>query len=284
MFKPRKIKKPKAIKSNAQKRLEEQEKARKKEEQQKATREEEVDEKQAQNVSERPSIPAEAPRPLPVLPVGQQDEKPKDDNKSVPSSSSEEKSEAEPQVLPISFSDHLQSELRKQENNPEKKLDPLTAPFLPSNVVNDSKVLERIRSLCLFQLPKTLPDSLVKPVESLENFDELEALGLEETAKADYFKVADGLNSFKKNKYASGKIGKIKVYKSGKVKLFLNGVAFDLSAGLTVDFREEAARLNEREISTLGMVLGRVQAIPDLEALLKVGKTKPKIAVNEDFI
>lgn len=69
----------------------------------------------------------------------------------------------------------------------------------------------------------------------------------------------------------SGKIGKIKVYESGKVKMHIGDVVFDITPGIPRTCRQEVVGISEvkKKIVVLGHVVHSVVCVPDLDVLLQ---------------
>ena len=68
-----------------------------------------------------------------------------------------------------------------------------------------------------------------------------------------------------------GQVGKLKVYKSGKVKLHLGANVFDVSPALRSSFAQEAASMSSKRGSArytkLADITHRVMCTPDLASL-----------------
>lgn len=121
--------------------------------------------------------------------------------------------------------------------------------------------------LLFFQLPASLP--LPKQMESAEEPN----TGSEENVEpATSSKVARGqtLPGSKIKDLPGGLMGKILVYKSGKVKMKIGDALFDVSPGSNCMFVQEAVAINTREnhCCTLGEVSKRAVVTPDVGYLL----------------
>lgn len=121
--------------------------------------------------------------------------------------------------------------------------------------------------LLLFQLPVSLP--LPKQTESVEEPN----TGSEENVEpATSSKVARGqtLPGSKIKDLPGGLMGKILVYKSGKVKMKIGDALFDVSPGSNCMFVQEAVAVNTREnhCCALGEVSKRAVVTPDVAHLL----------------
>jgi DNA-directed RNA polymerase III subunit RPC4 len=67
-----------------------------------------------------------------------------------------------------------------------------------------------------------------------------------------------------------GFLGKLVVYKSGKVMLDMGGVLFDVNIGTTLSFHQEAALIdhNEGKFVVLGNVQKKLLVTPNLDNIL----------------
>jgi len=69
----------------------------------------------------------------------------------------------------------------------------------------------------------------------------------------------------------SGKIGKIRVYESGKIKMHIGEVVFDITPGIPRTCRQEVVGISEakKKMIVLGHVVHSVVCVPDLDVLLQ---------------
>lgn len=76
----------------------------------------------------------------------------------------------------------------------------------------------------------------------------------------------------------SGEIGKLLIYKSGKVKMKIGDVLFDVSSGMPCNFLQEVVAINteKRKYYQLGDVTRRMVCYPDVESLLDTNSTLAK--------
>ncbi|KAK1632215.1 hypothetical protein QYE76_006530 [Lolium multiflorum] len=125
--------------------------------------------------------------------------------------------------------------------------------------------------LLFFQLPSSLPLPKKTQVEETD-------MGSEENAEPQNAssKVArnqrrpSSLPGSKIKDLPAGHMGKILVYKSGKVKMKIGDALFDVSPGSNCMFVQEVAAINTREkhCCTLGEISKRVVITPDVDYLL----------------
>ncbi|KAM0902635.1 hypothetical protein ACQ4PT_019179 [Festuca glaucescens] len=122
--------------------------------------------------------------------------------------------------------------------------------------------------LLFFQLPSSLP--LPKQTQSVEEPN----TGSKENAEcANVTREQRRPSSFAGSKIKDlpgGHMGKILIYKSGKVKMKIGDAMFDLSPGSNCMFDQEVAAINTREkhCCTLGEISKRVVVAPDVDYLL----------------
>lgn len=74
----------------------------------------------------------------------------------------------------------------------------------------------------------------------------------------------------------SGKIGKIIVYKSGKVKMKVGDQLFDVATGMPCNFLQEVVAIdaNRQKLYQLGELQRRMVCYPDIADLLEQDQTK----------
>ncbi|KAK1600819.1 hypothetical protein QYE76_019027 [Lolium multiflorum] len=122
--------------------------------------------------------------------------------------------------------------------------------------------------LLFFQLPSSLP--LPKQTQSVEEPN----TGFEENAElANVTREQRRPSSFAGSKIKDlpgGHMGKILIYKSGKVKMKIGDALFDVSPGSNCMFVQEVAAINTREkhCCTLGEISKRAVVAPDVDYLL----------------
>uniref|UniRef100_A0A6E8VJ86 DNA-directed RNA polymerase III subunit RPC4 n=1 Tax=Anopheles coluzzii TaxID=1518534 RepID=A0A6E8VJ86_ANOCL len=148
----------------------------------------------------------------------------------------------------------------KMENMPETKLDSFNSV---ENVLSG----EQTNKIFLLQLPDALPgksdDGNKRPTNGDDSKPEATANG-EETPK--YCTVRD---------LAEGYIGKIIRYRSGKVKLKLGEIMFDISVGMDTGFLQELVSINTNSVERNGNIINistintKLNASPDWEYLFK---------------
>uniref|UniRef100_A0ACD5Y8E6 Uncharacterized protein n=1 Tax=Avena sativa TaxID=4498 RepID=A0ACD5Y8E6_AVESA len=126
--------------------------------------------------------------------------------------------------------------------------------------------------LLFFQLPSSLP--LPKQTQSVEETN----TGSEENAEPANVRPnvtrehrrPSSLPGSKVKDLPGGHMGKILVYKSGKVKMKMGDALFDVSPGSSCMFVQEVAAINTRgkQCCTLGEISKRVVLTPDVDYLL----------------
>ncbi|XP_047056563.1 uncharacterized protein LOC124662814 [Lolium rigidum] len=125
-----------------------------------------------------------------------------------------------------------------------------------------------IPQLLFFQLPSSLP--LPKQTQSVEEPN----TGFEKNAElANVTREQRRPSSFAGSKIKDlpgGHVGKILIYKSGKVKMKIGDALFDVSPGSNCMFIQEVAAINTREkhCCTLGEISKRAVVAPDVDYLL----------------
>ncbi|KAJ1270721.1 hypothetical protein BS78_06G073600 [Paspalum vaginatum] len=119
---------------------------------------------------------------------------------------------------------------------------------------NDSQLL-------FVQLPSSLPLPMQRQSVSDPN------KGSEERREGTRLTSHRGLNL---NELPKGYLGKILVYKSGKVKMKIGDALFDVSSGSNCMFAQEVVAINTREkhFCTVGEISKRTVITPDIDYLL----------------
>ncbi|KQK14119.1 uncharacterized protein LOC100824963 isoform X2 [Brachypodium distachyon] len=125
--------------------------------------------------------------------------------------------------------------------------------------------------LLFFQFPASLP--LQTQVESVgANMDTSEDAEAEVTKSTVNYKKTrlQSTQGCKLKDLPDGLMGKVLVYKSGKVKMRLGGALFDVSAGINCAFPQEAVVINtnKKRCCSLGEVSKRAVVTPDIDYLL----------------
>lgn len=126
--------------------------------------------------------------------------------------------------------------------------------------------------LLFFQLPAFLP--LPRQAESVveADTDNNEDVNTEGTKSKESGRKRrhQSIHGCKLKELPGGLMGKILVYKSGKVKMRLGDALFDVSAGTNCMFAQEAVVINTREkhFCSLGEVSKRAIVTPDIDYLL----------------
>jgi DNA-directed RNA polymerase III subunit RPC4 len=148
---------------------------------------------------------------------------------------------------------------------------PVTLPFITAkteNISDDTMMIQEEKSphfkeneLLFFQFPSIMP-YLHEPPEKKE--------GKEKVVDSGHMKYDNGFSNTLQH-IKEGKIGKMYVLKSGKVKLQIGDNMFDVAQGMPCSFLQELHYLNltSKEIFNLGEIDKRIVVTPDLEVLLQ---------------
>jgi hypothetical protein len=124
----------------------------------------------------------------------------------------------------------------------------------PANLMfqNDDGVYTGEDQIFFIQLPSAIPLG-TPPVRPTPAAEQAEVLGFKGTLSS----------------LPSGNIGKLQIYKSGKVKLRIGDVLFDVSTGMPCNFLQEVAALNteKKKYYQLGDVSRRMVCYPDVSDL-----------------
>lgn len=80
----------------------------------------------------------------------------------------------------------------------------------------------------------------------------------------------------------SGKFGKIRLYKSGKVRLVIGGVEYDVSTGMTCNFLQEAVAIDQNKLYQIGEISKRMVCYPVVEDLLQAENAPETVVVPDD--
>uniref|UniRef100_A0ACD5W922 Uncharacterized protein n=1 Tax=Avena sativa TaxID=4498 RepID=A0ACD5W922_AVESA len=118
--------------------------------------------------------------------------------------------------------------------------------------------------LFLVQFPSSLP--LPRQVEAdMDTSEDVETEGT---------KSKESIRGCKLKDLPGGLMGKVLVYKSGKVKMRLGDALFDVSAGLNCAFAQDAVaiNINKKHCCSLGEVNKRAIVTPDIEYLVDSAK------------
>lgn len=134
-----------------------------------------------------------------------------------------------------------------QDLQPKQFIDPLSVPFLNGNFFIEDNGCK------LFQFPSVIPKQkglTIKPEISQDT---------------PVIKQPNQLpNVFKSCGYTSGKIGKIKKYKNGKMKLFVGDTVFIMNKSSPSSFKETVCQINNQEIKSFDTVCEHYIASPKL--------------------
>ncbi|CAM0875834.1 unnamed protein product [Alopecurus aequalis] len=126
--------------------------------------------------------------------------------------------------------------------------------------------------LFFVQFPSSLP--LPRHVESVAEADMDTSGGVEtegtKSKENDKTSRRESIHGCNLKDLPGGLMGKVLVYKSGKVKMRLGDALFDVSAGLDCAFAQEAVAINakKKHCCSLGQVSKRVVVTPDVDCLV----------------
>lgn len=170
-------------------------------------------------------------------------------------------------------------------------LDPITLPLIPKKYkrVNDdvrwyfSKSTSSMasvqsdthahdtRKLILFQIPAIL-STVATPEQPGRQSDKNQLSASSAPREEERASKQDGSNPFRH--VDAGRIGKIRIHKSGKAKLVLGESVFDVNPGLNCSFVQELGRIDAKNsvFASLSGIQGRLVCTPDVETLLKMSK------------
>lgn len=129
--------------------------------------------------------------------------------------------------------------------------------------------------LLFFQFPTSLPLPQAESVAEADMDTSEDVQTYDSQSEENYKKRRhESIHGCKLKDLPGGLMGKILVYKSGKVKMKLGDALFDVSAGLNCTFAQEAAAINtnKKHCCSLGEVNKRAIVTPDIEYL--VGSVK----------
>lgn len=148
------------------------------------------------------------------------------------------------------------------------KLLPRTHPARVADVfknVMDSK-------LVLFQIPDSLPGN-PPSVDDAPHKSDASMSSVEGTTKKNKVKDYCSLED-----YPEGPVGKLQVYKSGRCRLILGDIAFDMRMGTPSSFYEELVSIRlppegsaedaKGHLSILGQIKDKVVCVPDMTSLV----------------
>ncbi|KAG4101922.1 hypothetical protein H8356DRAFT_931598 [Neocallimastix lanati (nom. inval.)] len=120
-------------------------------------------------------------------------------------------------------------------------------------------------NILFFQFPSVLPEIITNNMETDSKFDSSKVKI--ETADGKISKVDLDTNS----SAPEGKFGKLIIYKSGKMKIKMGDILFDVNPGTDCNFYQNAFSFNtdKKEGYILGDIRKRYICTPDIESLLK---------------
>jgi len=140
---------------------------------------------------------------------------------------------------------------------------PKTHPARCADVFQDED-----SKLVLFQIPDSLPGNLPS-VEDKQNDASSSSKQQGATPTKDYCSLED---------YPEGPIGKLQVLKSGRCRLILGDISFDMRMGTPSSFYEELVSIRlppegsaedaKGHLSILGQIKDKVVCVPDMKSLV----------------
>jgi hypothetical protein len=80
----------------------------------------------------------------------------------------------------------------------------------------------------------------------------------------------------------SGRVGKIRLFKSGKVHLVLGGIEYDVSTGMTCNFLQEALAIDSTHLYQLGDITKRMVCYPIVPDLLSKATSDMEPVIVDD--
>lgn len=136
--------------------------------------------------------------------------------------------------------------------DPLDKSHPLTLPFLNPKANVEDKLSLKSGELFFVQLPSALPIRIRNDNKNTEENTEEDK------------KVSDNENTLRT--LPSGKIGKLQIYKSGKMKLIIGDVSFHVATGMPCNFLQEVVAISEKsqKYYQLGEITKRMVCYPDI--------------------
>eukprot|EP01080_Neovahlkampfia_damariscottae_P003306 gene3306-5747_t len=155
-------------------------------------------------------------------------------------------------------SDYLENDFFKDVKIPPTSLPSLVEKKTVWEQSKDSSMIKE-DELFFIQLPSSLPITSQKKVEKKQQ---------EHGAEYDEIWMTDFQNTL--TNIPKGYIGEMLVYKSGKRKLKLGNVLFDVVSGTESEMAENVACISSdsKKVYVLGDVSKRISCVPDLEACL----------------
>ncbi|VAI02371.1 unnamed protein product [Triticum turgidum subsp. durum] len=135
-------------------------------------------------------------------------------------------------------------------------------------LVQDTEDKMNTPQLLFFQFPASLPLLQVVSV-AVADMDTSDSEGVE-TEEPNKKRRLESIDGCKLKDLPGGFMGKLLVYKSGKVKMRLGDALFDVSAGLDCTFAQEAVAINtnKKHCCSLGEVNKRAIVTPDIDYLV----------------
>lgn len=139
---------------------------------------------------------------------------------------------------------------------------PITLPFKnASDVEIDSENVAREfinedgqlnhEDMFLFQLPKAIPVNLEAQIKSKK--EEIENMEEEPVYDSHGFLIKNDFENVLKSLPANSKLGKLKIYKSGKIKIAIGNNLFDVNPGISCKFAQELVAVSPNGNETVFM-------------------------------
>ncbi|CAL5058049.1 unnamed protein product [Urochloa decumbens] len=171
-----------------------------------------------------------------------------------------------PVTLPLRRPNSGDAEIHDEEESGHSSR---TAQDSKLSAAEELGLMERVDTpqLVFFQFPTTLPlPRQADRVAETETDTNVNAISMGDNRK----RRLDSIHDCGMRELPGGLMGKILVYKSGKVKMTLGDVLFDVSAGSNCMFPQDVAAINTREkhCCSIGEIEKRAIVTPDIDSLL----------------
>lgn len=126
---------------------------------------------------------------------------------------------------------------------------------------NMAKAMPQEGEIFLLQVPSVLPELMDSSLTTKREDEDAASAG----AGASITKVPDG------------RLGKLRIYKSGKVRMDIGGLQFAVDQGCETFFHQQVSCVCPlaKEVVNLGSISKRMVLTPDLESMLKASAPRP---------
>lgn len=130
---------------------------------------------------------------------------------------------------------------------------PFTLPFANPNAIEEDGIAMKPDQLFFIQLPSSLPITSPQMV-------------VDDDEKKDSTSPLDPGFKNTLSQFPTSKIGKLQVYKSGKVTLKIGDISFHVSTGMSCNFLQEVAVISEKagKYYQLGEITKRMVCYPKI--------------------